>query len=231
MNYSDVVSEDVLKSRNPGCNCTDDCSSESECACLVRSYGRNYSILEHLLLQVLNCTNRLVQYFTNDFTALQVYETATRGRGVQATRDLVPGEFVCTFKGLYLPMTSAYNEAALQFKRYGDIYVMVVREFIGYAHRLVVETAIDGTSMDWEIKNYPPPSAFINHSCCPNMTVVPVRVETDQPIFALFATKDIDLGEELTYDYIEKSGEHIIPSSKRCLCGAENCRRLLPQFI
>ena len=58
-------------------------------------------------------------------------------------------------------------------------------------------------------------AAFINHSCKPNC-------ETDQIAGKMWiiALRDIEPGEELTYDYNLYDGEDDAP----CLCGAKRCR-------
>jgi len=58
-------------------------------------------------------------------------------------------------------------------------------------------------------------AAFVNHSCKPNC-------ETDQigGKMWIIARRDIEPGEELTYDYNLYDGEEAIA----CLCGAKRCR-------
>jgi SET domain-containing protein len=58
-------------------------------------------------------------------------------------------------------------------------------------------------------------AAFVNHSCKPNC-------ETDQIRGKMWviALRDIEAGEELTYDYNLYDGEDDAP----CLCGAKRCR-------
>ena len=58
-------------------------------------------------------------------------------------------------------------------------------------------------------------AAFVNHSCRPNC-------ETDQIAGKMWiiALRDIEPGEELTYDYNLYDGEDEAP----CLCGAKRCR-------
>jgi uncharacterized protein len=58
-------------------------------------------------------------------------------------------------------------------------------------------------------------AAFVNHSCQPNC-------ETDQIRGKMWviALRDIEAGEELTYDYNLYDGEDDAP----CLCGSERCR-------
>src|SRR5271169_731346 len=58
-------------------------------------------------------------------------------------------------------------------------------------------------------------AAFVNHSCRPNC-------ETDQIAGKMWiiALRDIEPGEELTYDYCLYDGEDEAP----CCCGAKRCR-------
>src|SRR3979411_1788766 len=67
------------------------------------------------------------------------------------------------------------------------------------------DTIIDGFGM----------AAFVNHTCDPNC-------ETDQidNRIWIIALRDIEAGEELTYDYNLFDGEDDAP----CLCGAKRCR-------
>ena len=59
---------------------------------------------------------------------------------------------------------------------------------------------------------------YINHSCAPN-----TYVRTIYGHVVFFALRDIQPGEEITIDY-----EHTLhPDSKRCRCGASNCRRTI----
>uniref|UniRef100_A0A8C6GW39 Histone-lysine N-methyltransferase n=1 Tax=Mus spicilegus TaxID=10103 RepID=A0A8C6GW39_MUSSI len=84
-------------------------------------------------------------------------------------------------------------------------------------------------------------SHFVNHSCDPNLQVFSVfidNLDTRLPRIALFSTRTINAGEELTFDYQMKgSGEASSdsidhsPAKKRvrtqCKCGAETCRGYL----
>ena len=57
---------------------------------------------------------------------------------------------------------------------------------------------------------------FLNHSCDPNC-----ETEEEKGRVWIMAIRDIDAGEELTYDYHLYDGE---ANDARCHCGAENCR-------
>ena len=63
-------------------------------------------------------------------------------------------------------------------------------------------------------------AAFINHSCDPNC-------ETDEleGRVWIIALRDIEAGEELTYDYNLYDGED--DDKSPCSCGAKNCRGTL----
>ena len=56
---------------------------------------------------------------------------------------------------------------------------------------------------------------YINHSCEPNAYM---RTLYGHVLF--FALRDIQPGEEITIDYEQT----LHPNSKRCSCGAKNCR-------
>ena len=66
---------------------------------------------------------------------------------------------------------------------------------------------------------------FINHSCEPNCDAV-----IDDGRIWIEAIRDIDVGEELAYDYAYVLEERHTPAAKRrfpCNCGAAQCRRTL----
>lgn len=56
---------------------------------------------------------------------------------------------------------------------------------------------------------------YINHSCDPN-----AYMKTLYGHVLFFARRDIKAGEEITVDYEET----LLPDSRRCHCGARNCR-------
>ncbi|XP_026322573.1 histone-lysine N-methyltransferase eggless-like [Hyposmocoma kahamanoa] len=71
---------------------------------------------------------------------------------------------------------------------------------------------------------------YLNHSCCPNVFVQNVFVDTHDPRFpwvAFFALSNIRAGTELTWNYNYDVGS--VPGKVLyCFCGAPNCRgRLL----
>ena len=59
---------------------------------------------------------------------------------------------------------------------------------------------------------------YVNHSCTPNAFT---RTLYGQLVF--FALRDIEPGDEITIDYYST----LHPDSKRCTCGARNCRKTI----
>ncbi|EEB05744.1 histone lysine methyltransferase Set1 [Schizosaccharomyces japonicus yFS275] len=92
-----------------------------------------------------------------------------------------------------------------------------VREGIGdsYLFRIDKDAIVDATKKGNIAR-------FINHSCAPNCIAKIIRVEGHQKI-VIYADRDIEEGEELTYDYKFPEEVDKIP----CLCGAPTCRGYL----
>ncbi|KIY49806.1 SET domain-containing protein [Fistulina hepatica ATCC 64428] len=63
---------------------------------------------------------------------------------------------------------------------------------------------------------------LINHSCDPNCTAKIITVNGEKKI-VIYAKQDIDLGDEITYDYHFPFEQDKIP----CLCGSAKCRGFL----
>lgn len=108
-------------------------------------------------------------------------------------------------------------------------YIMFLREY--YLNNKSIQTTII------DARNYGCPARFINHSCEPNLCVIPVRVNNNIPYASLFALRDIQSGEELSYDYngsidSELSNNEMnqdrTASTYVCFCNAERCRGSLP---
>ncbi|KAJ3121118.1 Histone-lysine N-methyltransferase setd1a, partial [Nowakowskiella sp. JEL0407] len=78
-----------------------------------------------------------------------------------------------------------------------------------YLFRLDEDTIIDATHKGNVAR-------FINHCCEPNCTAKIINVDKQDKI-VIYAKKDIEVGEEITYDYKFPLEDDKIP----CLCGAE----------
>ena len=84
-----------------------------------------------------------------------------------------------------------------------------------YMFRLDKEYIVDATAVGCMAR-------FMNHSCAANAYSKVVSVQTDEGLekkIAVFANRDIEAGEEITYDYKFP----VEDGSLRCTCGAPNC--------
>jgi len=84
-----------------------------------------------------------------------------------------------------------------------------------YMFRLDAQRIVDATTIGCMAR-------FMNHSCQPNAYANVITVNTDQGLdkkIVVFANRDIQAGEEITYDYKFP----VEDGSLRCTCGAPNC--------
>ncbi|XP_048110992.1 histone-lysine N-methyltransferase SETMAR isoform X2 [Alosa alosa] len=201
-------SSDPTEITLPGCQChTHSCQSE-KCQCLQR-YGPAYSDQQRLQgrrdaesgysrpvfeCNALcdcseDCSNRVVQ--RGVVFRLRVFLSVDRGWGVR-TMDAIPrGAFVCEYAGEVIGLEEARSRQLAQGPEDMN-YIIAVREHAGQGNAR--ETFVDPFSRG----NV---GRFINHSCQPNLFMVPVRVHSMVPRLALFAVRDIVPDEELTFDY------------------------------
>ncbi|NWT59372.1 SETMR methyltransferase, partial [Erythrocercus mccallii] len=232
----------------PGCSCRSSSCAAPQCPCL--RHGHNYSgpclgpaeqqqqqqqpfsrpVFEcnSLCRCGESCQNRLVQRGLR--LRLQVFRTPRKGWGVRALQPIPRGSFVCEYAGEVLGFAEAQRRIQAQAPEEPN-YIMAVREHLHDGR--VLETFVDPT----RVGNV---GRFLNHSCEPNLFMVPVRVDSMVPRLALFAAADISAGEELSYDY---SGRfHNLPGASReqkpleednslrkpCYCGSRTCASFLP---
>ncbi|NXY24628.1 SETMR methyltransferase, partial [Atrichornis clamosus] len=229
----------------PGCSCRSSSCVAPGCPCLCR--GQNYSSSclrlaeqehEEFSRPVFECNslcqcgdscqNRLVQRGLQ--LPLQVFRTERKGWGVRTLEAIPTGRFVCEYAGEVLGLAEARRRSQAQTAQDSN-YIIAVREHLHDGR--VLQTFVDPT----HIGNV---GRFLNHSCEPNLVMVPVRVDSLVPKLALFAATDISAGEELSYDYSGRfhnsagSGREHNPSEeenrlrKPCYCGSRTCASFLP---
>lgn len=155
------------------------------------------------------CTNRVVK--KGGVIPLNVFKTPNRGWGVCAMSNIRKGEYIAEYVGEVLTIDEA-----------------VEREKI---YSVTNERYIFGMDFDGEPDNVVDATLFgnvarmINHSCNPNLTIIPTFIESLDPKFyhlALFATRNIKKGEELTLDY----GKDMLQDFE-CHCESSKCRAKL----
>ncbi|KAK9761425.1 histone methyltransferase set1 [Basidiobolus ranarum] len=84
-----------------------------------------------------------------------------------------------------------------------------------YLFRVDEDTVIDATKMGNIAR-------FINHCCTPNCNAKVITVDGQKKI-VIYTKRDIEEGEEITYDYKFPIEDDKIP----CLCGSKHCRGTL----
>jgi len=130
---------------------------------------------------------------------------AKNGKGVFSKISIKSGAIIC-----YLLGTKKANHV---------IYRMLKTDKIGKDYPLQVK--------ENEYLVLKDPYVYFNHSCSPNSAVV----ERNK----LIATKDIAVGEEITYDYsmvsLDETFEEKYEEWKmECDCGSSNCRKTIMDF-
>jgi len=203
-----------------GCRCQDVCQelcqdvSQYSCSCL-QHFGLAYSadgrlssdyLLSEFCRPILECGadcdcgeechNRLVQ--KGVVRSLSVFQTPGKGFGLKVSDDgnlIPPYCFVCEYAGEVLGQDEAKKRVAENEEEKKDNYVIALREAVGGRN---ISTCIDPSKKG----NL---GRFINHSCDPNLVMIPVRINHSVPRLALFSRRKINAGEELTFDYSGKS--------------------------
>ena len=139
-----------------------------------------------------------------------VRRSPIQGKGVFATRFIPAGVRLIEYTGERLTPAEAearYPESAESRGVRHHTYLFAIDE----PEEVVIDAAVGGNA-----------ARFINHSCDPNCQAI----EEDGRIF-IEAIRNIQPGNELTYDYAYVLAERHTPAAKRrfpCHCGASNCR-------
>lgn len=135
----------------------------------------------------------------------EVRHSPIQGFGGYATRPITAGTRIIEYAGERLTPEAA--EA-----RYPDVagerhhtYLFAIDD------EVVVDAAVNGNE-----------ARFLNHSCAPNCDAV-----IDDGRIWIDAIHEIEVGEELVYDYAYILPERHTPAAKKrfpCFCGAITCR-------
>ena len=139
-----------------------------------------------------------------------------KGQGLTSTEYIKEGTFVIEYIGKRI--TEVEAKAQLESKCHSDCYLYVLVEHFGETERSFYIDARETGNL----------ARFINHSCQPNLEMVPVRVNSQDPHFAFFASKDIPTGTELTFSYGRTNILNSERKLKKCLCGSPKCSGFLP---
>ena len=120
------------------------------------------------------------------------------GKGVFTSKIAEKGTFLCDYDGASISHEEAIAKMESNFSADRHNYVMIFTEnykgddIASDADAIV--TCIDGTQSSGMGK-------LVNHSCEPNLTLVPVRVGIETPRVCMFASRKIASNEQLSYNY------------------------------
>ena len=161
-----------------------------------------------------SCINRVVQIPTS--LTFNIVDCKLKGHGLTCSQNITKGTFVIEYVGKRITEDEA--KAQLECEEACDCYLYVLVEHFGETERsFYIDARHEGNT-----------ARFINHSCQPNLEMIPVRVNEQDPHFALFALKDISAGSELTFSYGHTNLIGNEQQMKKCLCQSNNCSGLLP---
>lgn len=208
-----------------GCECQTECSA-TQCACTRKNQNYiNDCLIDDKSGPIVecnsncscreNCGNKLVQ--KGPLNCLSIVQSEGRGLGLSTSGLIKKGQFICEYAGEVIGIEEARRR--FEENRKSMNYVIVISEYVG---KEIVTTCIDP-------KYFGNIGRYCNHSCEPNAKLVPIRVEKASPRLCLFARRDIEIGEEITFHYaegVDTSVQNV--SETTCLCGSITCLRYLP---
>ncbi len=135
----------------------------------------------------------------------QVRESGIHGKGVYAIRPLKAGDTVLEYKGEIITWQEALDRHPHDPSQPNHTFYFHLDD----GH--VIDGKYKGNSAKW-----------INHSCDPNL-----EAEQDGDRVFLKALRDIDVGEELFFDYglvIDARMTAKLKKEYACWCGSPKCR-------
>ena len=171
-----------------------------------------------------NCTNVSLGRRPTVKTAVAYY--GRRGFGLKTLEPIKKDEFIDEYRGEVIDLFEAKKRVTDEYKATGNFYLL---DYDSAAGEL-----LDGGRKGNITR-------FANHSCDPNCRIEKFIIcGTDEALSAefqigLFATRDIEAGEELTYNYgwsafqpRDITGAPTAQvAAEQCLCGAANCSGIL----
>jgi len=174
-----------------------------------------------------DCVNRVVQQGRK--VKLCIYRTENGcGWGVKTMENIKKGTFVVEYVGEIITSEEA-EERGKKYDAEGRTYLFDLDFNSGAENPYTVDAA-----------NFGNVSHFVNHSCDPNLAVFNVWIDClhpDLPRLAMFAVRDIIKGEQLTFDYrqrtgddneeAETEGEETEEGGMECRCGSSKCRKIM----
>lgn len=163
------------------------------------------------------CINRVVQHGPNKNLKLQIFRTDNhRGWGVKTLAPIKQGTYVNKYTGEVITTEEAVKRAGTCTQKSTYMFDL---DFNSEQNDCVY--SVDAT-------NCGNVTHFINHSCDANLYIYAVWIDCldpDLPTLAIFASRDIKSGEEITFNY--KTSVSNTNRRIKCKCRSGNCRGYL----
>ncbi len=183
----------IKNDRHKKCNCIDPCNPyEGDAQC--QNAAKNIECYANICVHGDFCGNRRLS--KKIFVPIQIKQTAEKGMGAFAGRDILDGELTTEYIGYHINERDMKKEYKINSE-----YIMQIENnhFVnGYKH---------GND-----------AICINHDCVPNMRLQMLTVNGVKRA-AFFATEDIATGRELTFNYSYASSYDITAFA----CFKKNC--------
>lgn len=210
-----------------GCSCRRNCQSPEECCyemsgCL-KAYDNNKNIVvppgnpvfecNKKCICSNSCSNRVVQLGSH--VNICIYKTRKYGWGIKSAQDIPKGQFV----GKYIGEIITVKESEQRLKKGSSLLDNMWN--LDFDDSQNYKYIIDGT-------HYANFTYFINHSCDANLNVYAVWInclDRNLPELALFTSRDISAGEQLTTDYFSRCNQDTLKKNgTKCQCDMKNCQ-------
>lgn len=217
------------------CPCTDSCDILA-CNCVLQhgcAYDENGKLKEcylkrdcitnpiiecsHFCSCEESCFNRVTQKGMSK--SLHVSDAGCKGYGVFTSQCLLKGTFLCEYIGELV--TKDEYEARLSRDPDAVCYSVKVVEHIGRDNGNLLTTCIDAS-------HYGNISRFMNHSCSPNVVLLPVRSDSVVPRICLFTAEAVNKGQELCFSYCDIVCDAVSLGNVQCCCESSDCMGFLP---
>ncbi|XP_075227913.1 histone-lysine N-methyltransferase SUV39H2-like isoform X1 [Lycorma delicatula] len=230
-----------------GCSCQSQCNQTKQ-NCCGRSSGGLFAYDRYKRVKVpvgtpiyecnkrcncsSDCKNRVAQLGRN--IRLSIFKTSNGcGWGVKTLEKVKKGTFITVYVGEVITSEEA-EKRGKDYDQQGRTYLFDLDFNDKDQFPYTVDAAVLGNV-----------SHFINHSCDPNLEVFAVWVnclDPNLPKLAMFACRDINSGEEITFDYLcqtlssDSNDSSVDCNSSQlsnmnrkvlCQCGSVKCRKFL----
>ena len=151
-----------------------------------------------------------VNVFKRETKCMIRERSAIHDWGLFAIERIPPQHLVTEYIGeLIRPRVAEFREKRYEEEGMFSTYLFVLNE------NWVVDATCSGNV-----------ARYINHSCETNCMAKPAKREDKNPAICILSTREIQAGEEITYNYklpIEQDPEKRVP----CRCGSEKCAKFL----